>query len=100
MSNVDNDPTANFPHGDPYSTAAHDSIKGNKQRDFTRILAVLRDHPDGMTCEEVEIELGMKHQTCSARFTDMKRLGWIMWCGERPTESGRAAGIWKMSNWT
>ena len=97
MSDIDNDTTENFHRGDAYSTAAHESIKDGKERDFTRILIVLRDHPDGLTCEEVEIELGMKHQTCSARFTDMKKLGWIIWCGERQTESGRTAGVWRMA---
>lgn len=28
--------------------------------------------PEGYCCDEVEVLLGMKHQTCSARFRDLK----------------------------
>jgi hypothetical protein len=94
---MSDDITENYHGGNPYSHAAHDSIEHRKELDFTRILKVLHDNPHGLTCEEVEIELEMKHQTCSARFTDMKKLGWIIWCGERVTSSGRSAGVWRMA---
>lgn len=91
----DGDITWNYHRGNQYSAAAHDTIKHRKQQDVSRILVVLHAHPDGLTCEEVEIQLGMKHQTCSARFTDMKKLGWIVECGKRPTRSKRDAGVWR-----
>lgn len=92
----DDDITANYHRGNQYSAAAHDSIKPRKQQDISRILVVLYAHPNGLTCEEVEFLLGMKHQTCSARFTDMKKMGWIIQCGKRLTRSKRDAGVWRI----
>lgn len=82
---------ANRHGGNAESVAANNGT--NKKRDFYIILnrlAVL----DG-TCDEVERELGMSHQTCSARFADLKRDGLIEPTTRRKTRSGRWAMAWR-----
>jgi len=87
------DITRNYHGGHPRSEEAN--AQTDKHRDTMRILKVLHDRRHGMTCDEMEIELGMLHQTCSARFSDMKRMGWIVKCGERPTRTGCKADVWR-----
>lgn len=48
------------------------------------------------TCDEVEIALGMPHQTASARFFDLRALNWIAPTGEtRATRTGSPALVWR-----
>jgi hypothetical protein len=56
--------------------------------------------PIGSTSEETEIALGLKHQTVSARYTELREWGYIeYWCDggnipiERDTVSGRGACV-------
>jgi hypothetical protein len=91
---IRDDVTANFHGGNARSVEAHESTIGRKDADFLRILELLRDHPDGLTCDEAERLLAMSHQTCSARFADMKRRGWISPNGpKRPTRNGCNADV-------
>lgn len=48
----------------------------------------------GLTCDEVEVGLGLRHQTASARITELKLAGRIRSIGRRPTRSGRYAEVW------
>lgn len=49
----------------------------------------------GATCEEAEVELRLRHQTCSARLTELKDKGLVRDSGRRgQTSSGRSAVIW------
>jgi hypothetical protein len=51
---------------------------------------------EGATCDEVEMALDMKHQTASARITELKKMGRIVALGAewgRPTRSGRNARV-------
>ena len=49
----------------------------------------------GMTCDELELKLGMRHQTASARVSELKRIGSIFDSGQRrATRSGRKAAVW------
>jgi predicted transcriptional regulator len=49
----------------------------------------------GMTCDEVEVALGMRHQTASARVCELHQKGHIIDSGKRrPTRSGRDAIVW------
>lgn len=76
------------------SAAAHNSIRHRKALDRSRILAAIKRKPQ--TCDELEVRLGMSHQTCSARISEM-------WGGRHPTikrsgktrktRSGRAANV-------
>lgn len=52
----------------------------------------------GMTCDEIEVGLKLRHQTASARIRDLARFGMIEDSGERrPTRSGRDAIVWRAS---
>lgn len=49
----------------------------------------------GWTCDEMEQATGLKHQTCSARFNDLKRWRVIEASDRRrPTRSGRDADVY------
>jgi hypothetical protein len=49
------------------------------------------------TCDEVEIALEMNHQTCSARFSELKREGIIVPTVKRATRTGCKAQAWRLN---
>lgn len=61
------------------------------------VLAFVRGRgAQGATCEELEIGLGIKHQTASARVRELAQAAFIKDSGEtRLTTSRRAAVVWK-----
>lgn len=49
----------------------------------------------GASCDEAEVALGLPHQTCSARFKDLKDEGLIETLGEvRKTRTGSRAIVY------
>ena len=68
----------------------------NKSRDRGTILAYLETVKDA-TCESVELALCMKHQTCSARFSELKMDGAIIPTVKRKTTSGCTAQAWALN---
>jgi len=71
-----------------------DANKGtNKYGDCKTVLSILT--LDDLTCEQVEDLTGMSHQTCSARFSELKRAGLIEPTTRRKTRSGRWAMAWR-----
>lgn len=61
------------------------------------ILAVLRRRGlCGATDDELERELGLSHQTVSARRRELVQAGFVIACGDstRKTRHGRAATVW------
>jgi hypothetical protein len=55
-------------HGmNPESVEAN--LKTNKERDRAKIVAYYKAHPEGATCEEVSIAIGMRYTTASARIS-------------------------------
>jgi DNA-binding Lrp family transcriptional regulator len=57
--------------------------------------AVRRAGQHGRTCDELEVELGLSHQTCSARVYELARRGWLIASGaKRLTRSQRLAVVW------
>jgi predicted transcriptional regulator len=57
--------------------------------------AILEAGYAGMTCNEIEIALGMRHQTASARVRELFLLADINdWHLVRKTRSGRNATVW------
>ncbi|MBL8825376.1 MAG: helix-turn-helix transcriptional regulator [Planctomycetaceae bacterium] len=49
----------------------------------------------GATADEIQLALGMRPQTCSARCNELLRFGLIKRSGQRrPTESGRSAHVY------
>jgi hypothetical protein len=78
------------------SAEAHDSIKDEAPY-LRRIIEtyIKRRKWHGATCDEVEVALGMRHQTASARFTELKAAGHIFKDGRRrETRSGRTADVY------
>jgi hypothetical protein len=93
-SELMSDITRRYHRGHPRSTEAYEDTKVRKLRDQMRILRLLHEHPNGLICDEAEVLLNMSHQTCSARFSDMKAKGWIAPTGERRlTRSGSYADV-------
>jgi predicted Rossmann fold nucleotide-binding protein DprA/Smf involved in DNA uptake len=88
----DGDICASNHGGDEFSGAAHDSIAESKAAMWGRIVRFLSTQP--ATCCEVENALGMRHQTASARLSELKRDGRVFRTGERrKTDSGRYAAV-------
>jgi hypothetical protein len=78
------------------SVAAHESIAGSKVVMQGKILAWLHDVGSG-TCDAAELALGMSHQSCSARFSELSASGEIEDTGRRlPTRSGRSARVYRI----
>lgn len=71
-----------------------------RQRDIRRVLEFIDDaETDGAICDEAEAALGLAHQTCSARFNDLKRAGLIYDTGQhRKTRRARKAGIYRLTD--
>lgn len=94
------DPTKGRHQGNKQSIGAHRSIVSNKLQDFGRILDHLKTCGDaGATCDEIEVALGLKHQTASARCSQLKSQGIIYEAGDRRlTRSQRPAAILRVSN--
>jgi predicted ArsR family transcriptional regulator len=76
--------------GNEQSEAAHASIAPRAGTIRARVRAYIAAHP-GATCEQVEIALGLKHQTASARLSELKRDGDIRVTGTRRISSGCSA---------
>lgn len=51
----------------------------------------------GATCDEVEVALGLSHQSVSARVNELMEAGLIAAAGRRPTRSGRNAVVWRVA---
>jgi hypothetical protein len=78
------------------SVAAADHIAPQAATLRAAVLAAIRaTGADGMTCDEVEVCLSMKHQTASARVNELSRGAKIVDSGtSRPTRSGCQAIVW------
>ena len=61
--------------GNLSSEEAADSVKESAATIRGRIYRYVSESPAGKTCDELEAELYLSHQTCSARCTELKRLG-------------------------
>jgi DNA adenine methylase len=61
-----------------------------------RVLAEIKRHPGGLTCDDIERILDMRHQTASARIHELMKDGAIIDTGlQRPTRSGANAIVWR-----
>ena len=76
------------------SREAWDAFQSHLGRTDARIVAVLRRR-GGTTCDVVERETGLKHQTVSAQLRHMVEAGIVRDSGRRaPTQGGRPAIVW------
>jgi transposase len=83
-----------FARGSDTSAAAALSVDGPKLRELVLFTIRASGHR-GMTCDEIEQILDMRHQTISARVNELRNGGWIVDSGiRRPTRSNRNAVVW------
>ena len=77
------------------SIAAHESLDPEaKARREQQIFSYIKTN-SGATCYEVEIALGLLHQSASASITKLRNAGYLRDTGERrPTNTGRMAIVW------
>ena len=78
------------------SIEAFVEIQPSVNRLCALILDAIKQSSDGLTCEQVELQLGMKHQTTSARINELANMTppLIFKKGKRPNVSGRNAAVW------
>ena len=86
--------------GNQSSEEAAAALKDSAETIRTRIFRYIAASPNGKTCDEIEVELYLSHQTASARCAELKRQGKIAsWLDEddkkirRKTRSGRYADV-------
>ena len=84
-----------FVDGSDTSRAAATSI-GSGERAKIRVMQAMRDcGKNGATCEEIELLLGMRHQTTSARIRELTKIGLVVDTGLRRTNtSGCTARVY------
>lgn len=84
-------------HGGAETSAeAYSATPGTaREAQRAKILWFIAARQNGATCDEAETVLGLSHQTCSARITDLLAEGKIRFAAEkRPTRTGRAARVY------
>ena len=74
-----------------------ESVEADKRVNKSRLRYMILRYlgMDDYTCEEMEFLTGLSHQTCSARFSELKRDGLIEPTKRRKTRSGRWAMAWR-----
>ena len=89
------DITRNY-HGGNHESVEANPLDTDKTRMRLRILRLIRcTGPFGATSDEVEQATGISHQSCSARFTELKARGDLTDSGmKRKTRNGRNARVW------
>ena len=86
-----NDVCRNYHRGNEFSEMANRRL--NKKIIVGRIMDLIRNS-GGLICEEIEDALGLKHQTASARISELKKQGKLIVIGKRKTRSGCLAGVY------
>jgi hypothetical protein len=88
-----------YARGSDTSAAAAISVERDGPRLRELVLFTIRAAGSrGLTCDEIELHLDMRHQTVSARVYELREGGWIADSGERrPTRSNRRATVWVAS---
>lgn len=90
---AERDVTRRFHRGDHQSALAHQSIEPKKTAMQKQIHAFITEcGPKGATCAEVEKALGLKHQTASARCTELRKDGQIFCNGLKRAAVGGQPG--------
>lgn len=90
-----------FVKGSETSTAAADSLIQHSKTVEIQVLGLFMDAANfGLTDDEIEQSLGLKHQTVSARRRQLEKKGLVVKMYnhgqrvKRPTRSGRQAGVY------
>jgi Fic family protein len=90
---MQNDITKNYHRGNLESADAYKKIRHTAASYRESIYKYIK-LGGGLTCEEIEIMTGWKHQTVSARISELKRDGRIISIGKRETKSGCKAAVY------
>lgn len=92
-------PTVPHVSGSPTSRAAADSMRRPASGMRVRVLELIANFGSyGLTCEDVERLLQMRHQTAGPRIKELKDVGLVIDTGRtRPTSSGRQAAVYVAS---
>jgi predicted ArsR family transcriptional regulator len=82
----------------PTSVLSRDALdathKSNRYRQMIYEQICLQG-TNGMTCDEIEVRLGIRHQTASCFISVLKDKGMIVASGQtRPARSGRNVTVW------
>jgi|KBSMisStandDraft_5_1062788.scaffolds.fasta_scaffold70174_3 hypothetical protein len=95
----DDDITSNYHRGNSESLSAKELSRKNAKRDRQRIVALAGRYGQyGLICDEAERLLGLSHQTCSARFSELKRDGVLLPTNRtRKTRQNAAARVMVLS---
>lgn len=91
MSLVDDrQPSLPFARSSETSRDAARAVRSAAEQNRGRVLEAIRAAgANGMTCDEVQVLLGLSHQQCSPRVSELARSGEIVPSGlTRPTRSG------------
>ena len=92
----DKDICARRHKGSPESTGANKRIAPLKEGLRRKVYVFISLFgPQGASCEDVERGLGLKHQTASARVSELRRDGWIASVGRGKTSSGAGCTLFR-----
>jgi hypothetical protein len=85
-----------FAKGSDTSEDAADSVKQSAPQIRERVFKYIDDCGVwGSTCDQAERDLRLSHQTCSARFNELRNVGRIVdSSARRKTRSGRSAAVY------
>jgi hypothetical protein len=89
------DVTGNYHGGNEESREAFELLGESAEADRRRILGLARRRgTHGVISDEAEVALNLRHQTCSARISELKRDG-LLWPidATRRTRQGRNARV-------
>ena len=87
--------------GSDTSKAAAESVASAVSNMRTQVLDFITSRAQGATDDEIEVALGMRHQTASARRRDLVLSGLVQKSGaRRETRSGRQATVWEATHKT
>jgi predicted transcriptional regulator len=86
-----------FVQGSDTSIAAAARLESSAASMRARVVNYVRDNPAGVTCDEIEAALEMRHQTASARVREACLAGQIeVTADRRTTRSGSTARVYKV----
>jgi hypothetical protein len=94
---IGKDVTQNFHQGADTSAEAQRQARPSDRARMSRAIYDQVKHrgESGVTCHEIELILGLQHQSASARITELVRDGWIKDSGQRRyTRGNRKARVY------
>ena len=87
--------TPRFPMHSQTSMEASISILPKQNSLKMKVLALIREHPEGLTDELIALKLDLNPSTARPRRIELAEMGLIESHGTAPTTSGRKAQLWR-----